>query len=711
MKKYSCIICLVLALCTPSFLSAQQSDNPNTLSASDGTSVTITRDNYGVPHVSGETEIGVFFGQGFAAAEDRLEQMDTFRRVAEGGLAEIFGTFQLESDMQAIREYYTPAERTAQFDALTDPLKSVFSAYVDGVNAYIALARTDPDRYLPGYFLGAELRDWTIESTVAVTQFFMRQFGQFGGQELDRLQELQDNGESWFEENRPINDPTAFTTIPSGNGVAIRDVNYNGPRVDPKVVRELQERKDVISQSRAEHRLPNTFGSFATLVSPNKSSTGNTLLLGAPQMGAPQENTMGPINEVEMIAPGFHILGISVAGIPGIVIGRNEFYSWTMTSGISDNSDIFIEELETEELDRYKFDGEFRDLERYETTIKVLAADDVDFVHYRTGHGPIIAEDLANKQAYSIQKTFWGRELEMAEAFYDVWKGENLQQFEAAVQKSPMSFNVFYTGIDQNIKFFHIGFYPDRHADADPRLPQIGDGSQEWVGLIPIEDLPKLENPDQGYFVNWNNKPSAEWNNGDNIPWGNATGLTTRVELIDQFISALSLVSFDDLKGVPVHISDTGTYQQILEWGESASIRDENIVPPGQSGFIDSNFDPSPHRNDQWELFSNDGFKDMQFSPVKVVSNDSEFPKGRDLITSYPNPFNESTKIYIGELNSPVSSVVVFDLLGRVVQDFSSSFAGRTESLEVGSDLLPGVYWVEIQTAQGRHIQSISKVR
>ena len=701
---------LALALAIPSILPAQQSDNPNTLTAPDGSSVTITRDNYGVPHISGESEIGVFFGQGFAVAEDRLEQMDTFRRAAEGGLAEIFGTFQLESDRQAIREYYTPAERLALFNEMADPLKNAFTAYVDGVNAYIALARTDPDRYLPGYFLGAELRDWNIEATVAVTQFFMRQFGEFGGEELDRLQELQDNGDAWFEQNRPINDPSAYTTIPGGGGVAIRDVNYTGPAIQKSIVENLQNERIRISESRAEQKIPNTFGSFATVVTPDRSASGNSLLLGAPQMGAPQENTMGPVNEVEMIAPGFHILGISVSGIPGIVIGRNEFYSWTMTSGISDNSDIFIEELETEELNRYKFNGEFKDLERFETTIKVLAADDETFVHYRTGHGPIIAEDLANKQAYSIQKTFWNRELEMAEAFYDVWKGENLEQFESAVQKSPMSFNVFYTGIDQTIKFFHIGFYPDRQDDVDPRLPQMGDGSQEWEGLIPTEDLPKLENPDQGYFVNWNNKPSADWNNGDNTPWGNGTRLTTRVEEIDQYISSKNLVSFEDLIGVPVHISDTGTYQQILEWGEAATVRDENIVPPGQSGYINSSFEPSPHRNDQWDLFSNDGFKDMQFSPVKVVSNESDLPRDRDIISSYPNPFHETTTLFFGDVNLRIESVKVFDLLGREVHDLSSRTIEYSKELELGSNLLPGVYWVEIQTNEGRHVQAISKV-
>ncbi len=689
---------------------AQQSDNPNNLTAPDGASVIIDRDEFGVPHITAENELGVFFGQGFAVAEDRLDQMDLFRRAAEGTLSEIFGTFQLDADKESIRMHYTPEERQEHFDNLDQTLKIAFQAYTDGVNAYVELARTDRQHYLHNYFLAAPLRDWSPLASVAVTQYFMRIFGGFGGDELDRLQELQDNGESWFEENRPINDPNAPTTIPGGSGLAVREVNYNGPAVDSRAVREIENRKHAALNALKPFGIPTTFGSFATLVHPNRSALGTALLLGAPQMGAPVQNAKGPLNEVELISPTLHVGGVVVSGIPGIIIGHNEHYSWTLTSGLSDNSDVFIEELETEELLRYKFDGEFRDIESFERTIEVLSGNPVEFSFHRTIHGPVIGEDLVNKQAFTQQMTYWNEELTMAEAFYNVWKGETLEDFESAVLQSPMSFNVFYAGKDQNIKFWHIGKYQDRGDGIDPRLPHMGNGSDEWTGFIPSESLPSLENPDQGYFVNWNNKPSVDWDNGDNTPWGNDTGLTNRVSQIEQFIAPINLITFEDLKGVPVHISDTGTFQQIIEWTPDGTLRDENIVPPGQSGFFGINGFNSPHIGDQWEIFQNDEFKDMIFLQPTGVSIDDERPSGTDIMEVYPNPFSGDSHLTVDLNSAEANRLEIFDILGRKVNDLSDQLNKDILDLKFGSGLPAGTYWISLSGRSGTTIASFVKL-
>ena len=106
--------------------------------------VTITRDAYGVPTINGDSDYNLWYGAAYAVAEDRLFQLDLFRRATQGRLAEILGKDYLDDDLIARRDYYTPAEIDQQIAALPASLRARFDAYRDGINAYIAQTRIDP---------------------------------------------------------------------------------------------------------------------------------------------------------------------------------------------------------------------------------------------------------------------------------------------------------------------------------------------------------------------------------------------------------------------------------------------------------------------------------------------------------------------------------------------------------------------------------------
>ncbi|MEM9998750.1 MAG: penicillin acylase family protein, partial [Bacteroidota bacterium] len=209
---------LVLLLLAPA-LTAQPT-RPD-LQAPDGTTVTIERDAYGVPHIAAETEAGVFFGQGFATAQDRLAQLADLMRAATGTYAATYGPGP-DTDGNGVGDYidadrwvremsYTAEERAAQFQMLAPPVRAMVEAYRDGINAYLDLVDTEPETYRPADFPG--VKRWDTDKVMAVTQYVMRQFGQLGGDELARQAEFDGNGPDWFAANRPINDPTAPTTI------------------------------------------------------------------------------------------------------------------------------------------------------------------------------------------------------------------------------------------------------------------------------------------------------------------------------------------------------------------------------------------------------------------------------------------------------------------------------------------------------------------
>ena len=445
MRSRTILATALLAL--PLGASAQTAQDV-TLTAPDGTSVTIDRDDYGVPHISGLSEEAVFFGQGFAVAQDRLFQMETFWRTALGRLAELQGPTALPQD-QAIRTvYYTDAERQAQFAALPPRAQTFFTAYVDGVNAYIDSTAANPAAYLPAEYaaLGFAPEPYTVNKVVGTVQFFIRRFGEIGGEELTRLAELQANGQAWFDENRPINDPEAATTIYGGAPAPPpAPTLYSGPAVDPAVAQALADAEAAHTQFLIDNGVPHKLGSFAAAISGSMTATGNVMLLGAPQMGQPSQTAKAITSEVELLvgAPdggGLHVAGMTVPGIPGVIIGRTRGRAWTFTTGATDNTDTYVETITGASpfgVPTYLYQGNSIPAELIIDTISVAGQEDVTYPHFRTVHGPVIAEDLANGLAYTYKYTFWQNELKMVEALFGLWEAESVEDFEAAAFLSP----------------------------------------------------------------------------------------------------------------------------------------------------------------------------------------------------------------------------------------------------------------------------------
>ena len=723
---YSQVALFVLVLAFFPFAAAHgQAATDLTLDAPDGTTVTIDRDDFGVPHITADTEAAVFFGQGFAVAQDRLFQMERFWRSGTGRLAEAFGPNFVPADRQVRSLFYTPAERQAQFDALPEDIQALMLGFIDGVNAYIDSTDANPAVYKPVEYtqvpfttIGIEPLD--ADKMMGLIQFFIHRFGGAGGNELQRLAELEANGQAWFDENRPINDPTAPTTIPGGTTLQPlpREVAYRGPSVDPALYEAVAAQRERVEQLYAELGVPRKFGSYAALIGPSTSASGDVLLLGAPQMGEPFVTGSGsPVRAVtwesellvgDPAAPALHVAGMTVPGIPGVIIGRTEGRAWTFTSGISDNVDTFVETTEDNTLTRYLFDGEFVDYDAITETINVLGGEPVEFTHYRSVHGPVYATDLGSQQAFTWQYTFWQQELDMFLSLYDVWKAESVDEVEAALELLPGSFAFYHADKAQNINFWYVGFYPDRPDGADPRLPLLGDGSQEWDGFLAFEDLPQDANPAQGYYVNWNNKPAVDWDHGDFMPWTRGAGRTYDGVLdIEEYVAANAPLAFDEMKGIHAVIDAReypGTYQQLLRFSTDGS-RAENMIPPGQSAFYNTDGVASPHTADQWPLYQSYEMKPFTFIGANPVANEEPGLPGATptLGAVYPNPLaGEAVTVVFETPDGGRARVEVIDVLGRTVAVLTdgASTAGTHELSFATRGLPSGVYFVRL-TADG----------
>ncbi|MFW5955292.1 MAG: penicillin acylase family protein [Rhodothermales bacterium] len=704
------------------------------LTAPDGTSVTIERDDWGVPRILAETEAAAFYAQGFAAAEDRLFQMETFWRAATGRLAELTGADGVEADMAIRTVFYTTSEREAQFDALPEHIRELVSNYVAGINAYIALARSTSSLLPAEYGLpplsSIGIEDWDVDRAVAVMQFFARLFGAWGGQELERLAELQTHGSEWFEENRPINDPSAPTTLQDGPAVAVREAMYRGPTVREEVIESMVARRERVDAALRRNGIPEKFGSYAAVVAGARSESGFGMLLGAPQMAEPRVTGVGAVDrnvtwESEIVvgdpdSPDLHIAGISVPGLPGVIIGRTPHYAWSITSGVSDNVDTYVITTVDTTFSGYVYDGATRAFGETEETIEVRGGDPVSFQRRRTIHGPVFLADLANRQAFAYRYAFWEQELDLLSALYDLWKATSVGAIDAAVSRFPVSFNYLYLHRDQTIGFYHLGNYPIRPEDADPRLPLMGDGSQEWERMRTFSELPQGTNPASGYYVNWNNKPASWWDHGDITVWTEASGQRAYDGVIelDAFLAASPSMSFGDLRQLNRLVAEhdryteyPGSYQQVVQLGEAFS-RGENLVPPGQSAFFRlSQFSilPSPHTSDQWELYESFGMKAFTFTGETPVSNRSgpELPFAPHFEAIFPNPATGPTVRASYSVPGPGTvNIDVIDLLGRTVVRWTGeqTAAGPQTVVLPVEGLSSGVYLVRFQV--GGFVQS-----
>ena len=697
-KNKSYIKYLYLIFCLLTFLQAEDM----TLLAPDGSTILIHRDEYGVPHINADNESALFFGQGFAEAHDRLYQIDLNRRAATGRLAEWFGDIALEVDKDVIRTGYTDEELLSQFYASSTDVQNVVVNYVDGINAYVDTMQLHQDEFMPLQYRYMDFDTYSLTDVIAFASFMARMFGKAGGEELSRLNELQNNGWNWFNENWPIIDSTCTPTIPNSDSAFVQTWLYSGMTVPEEVVLEIEERNEYVLNFRKDNGIIYKGGSFAAIVGSDFSTSGNVLLLGCPQLGGPDYDQPSRIMEIELECPTLHAGGGTIPGLPLVVQGHNEDIGWTWTSGVGDNVDTYIDSLQTMSLsDGYWHNGEWLDFEVITDTIYTYIGTVLEdyevFTHHRTIHGPVIGAYTPLKQVYSHKMTFWSSEWQIGEYVYKMNKASNIAESVEAIIYNPFSFNVFVVDNDQNIGFWYSGYYQDRNDGVHPYLPHKGDGTEEWVGLIPFEDLPQTLNHEQDYITNFNNKPSGWWINGDIGPWISDYSICDRVDIINDYMATFSSMSLENIKSIPYAIGQSAPYRGAYEF-DSESIIDYNLNPPGISDLVHIDGTPSLHKNDQWSLHEAYGWKDMIFGEETARTGSDILPNEFKLFDPYPNPFNPVTNIKFSLNRNAHIQIDIIDITGRLIDNLVDN------EYEAGQHTIPwvtypapsGVYFVRL---------------
>lgn len=521
---------------------------------------TIERDSFGVPVIRAANEVAAFELFGQAVAEDRLWQMEMARRIARGRLAEVRGQSGLASDRAQLRTAYTDEELATQFAALPERYRTLVQAYVQGVNRTISNRKSNKT-LPPGYAeLGFEPEPWTEIDSCAISVMLMRQFGRGGAGELRNLA-LQQYLASSPSKDRVLdvlddlawqNDPRSIPTVAPDD-----DLNARRPPIFPVPTRAeteghlkalpktsllelapaiqlaLHEDVDLVAEANS---VVHKMGSYAIVVSPSRSATGNALLLSAPQMG---HQSPSVIHEVAIDSPTLRVAGINVPGVPSIAIGHTPNMAWGLTSGVADIEDVFVSPIL--EDGQISHAGKPVALQKMTSTIKVKGAADVTVTQERTPHGPVLLNSRVGKAVYSLRSSFWGRELASIAASSELWFATTPTDLVRIHPRLAVTFNLFYAFRNGETGYLYCGHMPVRAKGYDPRFPVLDRPEYQWQGLVSASQMPQVKNPKSGLLANWNNKPSAWWPNLDTPVWGRVF----RNEVLLNAIPKGKLTTFD----------------------------------------------------------------------------------------------------------------------------------------------------------------------
>ena len=509
-----------------------------------GGTVTLIRDNYGTPHVFGSTDASLWYGVGYAMAQDRLWQAELLRRTARGTTAELFGPDALGGDITLRALNGTDAGRIAQFEAASEEVKQALTGYTAGINAYIAEARSAGTLPVEFSTFGVTPEEWQPTDSIHILQTLWLDFAAGGGEELTNANHLQeliaingpDAAAAIFADTHWLDDPDSPTIVPADGALnpARRGAGLKSGKAAPLAVdaSKIQNKLDDLRSNLRRVGLGSGSSSNALVLGPELSASGRPLLLGGPQVSY---TTPLLAHEIGIHDGTHNIFGVMVAGIPVTLVGVSEDISWTTVTGGTDNQDFYAEVVNPANPQQYWFNGEWRDYDCRVETFRVAGAPAVNQTICVSVHGPVLG--TAPGLSFSMKTAGRGKDVQSYQAYLDMTRTRSVQEAREALR--PFPYNLSHVSADRrgNIAYWLLGDIPIRAPGDNPWLPHDGTGAAEWQGFIPWEDMPWTVNPDQGWIAAWNNRPRVGWKNSRIDFWD--YGPVQRVLTLQNLVSQL----------------------------------------------------------------------------------------------------------------------------------------------------------------------------
>ncbi len=492
--------------------------------------VTVYRDAYAVPHIYTENEEDLSRATGYVMAQDRLWQMDLFRRATTGRLSEIFGPDLIETDL-LMRALRIPEKSQLVLSRQSQDVLKVLEAFADGVNQYIKIHQKN----LPLEFslLGYKPEDWAPEHTVNLISYMAWDLTFPWRSETLLFKIAQKIGS---------NNPKLIELVP--NLSLQNTLGYPNFRLEKT---ELELSFNLLESSRKLEELGLVVfsGSNNWAVSGKKSTTGKPLFANDMHLGLFIPGIWYQMHQV--IEGKLNVTGVCLAGASAVVAGHNQRIAWGITNAMVDDMDFYLETIHPEDPNLYMFNGAWREMEVRTERIPIKGGDIAEKTLRFTHRGPIISR-FKGIDEHALSMRWIGNEFSNEiSSLYWLNRAGNWEEFKHAVKGFfSISLNINYADVDGNIGMYYCAGVPIRKGEGYFVFPGDTD-EHDWKGFVPFEELPHVYNPESGYVSSANNRAANE-----TYPYYISQWFMPphRIERIREMLESKEKLSIDDFKSM-----------------------------------------------------------------------------------------------------------------------------------------------------------------
>ena len=455
--------------------------------------VSVYYDTYGIPHIYGETEEDAIRVLGYVHAQDRLWQMELLRRVARGGLSEVFGSKLVSTDKFFLSLGIDDAT-TKTVQQLNPDSETVryTKAYLDGVNQFIESGPTPIEFYLTG--IDKEpfgLRD--VFNSVGYMAFSFA----MAHKSDPLLSEIKDKlgPEYLIDLEVNVNENTEW----------IRNYNSPNPRsTEGKLIASISNALDNLP-------IPQLEGSNSWVIAPSKTRAGKVILANDPHIGFAQPSVW---YEAHVMTPEYEKYGYHMAGIPFPILGHDRTLAYGVTMFENDDIDFYYEENHPSDSTKYKTKDGWESYEVITKNILVKDSADVTLTLRKTHHGPVlngIADQINGEKPVSMSWIYTKMDNKVMDALYAMSHAADIGEFQEALPDiHAPGLNIMYGDKEGNVAWWATAKLYQMPDSAQTKLIMEGSsGAYEPMRYLDFAENPMAVNPPWNYVYSANNQPDS----------------------------------------------------------------------------------------------------------------------------------------------------------------------------------------------------------
>ncbi len=470
--------------------------------------VEIVVDRWGVPHIRAGNSGDLFFAQGFNVARDRLWQIDLWRKRGLGLLAADFGPGYLAQDY-ASRLFLYKGDMATEWAAYGPDAQMICNRFVAGINAYIALTEQDSSRLPPEFaIMQTRPKAWQAEDVVRIRSHGMTRNAL---SEIVRANVLAATDVATDSLRKFLEPAVKVEAVPDIDlsqiplevatlfKLASANVTFDPARMKATPEQawgwtSVSDLGDVMFEAEMN-------GSNNWVIAPEKSTSGRPIMANDPH----RTHSIPPLRYLShLTAPGIDVIGAGEPVIPGISIGHNGHSAFGLTIFYSDQEDVYLYETKFDNPDLYRHNGVWEAVESIDHTFEIAGYPAQTLPLRFTRHGPVLHEDPDNNRMFAVRSVWFEPGAAPYLKSLESMLAKDLPTYRKAMQGWGVpSVNHVYADVSGTIAWVPAGFTPIR-AGWNGLLPVPGDGRYEWTGFLDHEKLPRVVDPETGFFATAN---------------------------------------------------------------------------------------------------------------------------------------------------------------------------------------------------------------